>query len=165
MAGLESGMTGIGAEHAKIETPVEQTRQNIRLWRRLKVDRQTGRGAHPRQQDRIEQHRKTAGTGDAHLAGIPAVGLERSAQVFLFVAPRTAKRKHRLAGGGEGKALALTRNQALAQLRLEFAQMLRDARLGHVQPFRRAGEMLGLAKRGEGVEQGGVQHERANVLL
>ena len=29
----------------------------------------------------------------------------------------------------------------------------------------RAGEMLGLAKRGEGVEPGGVQHEEANVLL
>jgi hypothetical protein len=35
---------------------------------------------------------------------------------------------------------------------------LGDAGLGHVQPFRRAGEMTQFAKRGEGFEPSGVQH-------
>ena len=100
-----------------------------------------------------------------HHAPVGQVGRDAFAQALLFAAAGKAGFKQRFARRGQGETFAIARDQRLAQLVFQLAQMLRHARLGHVKALRRAGEMAGLAKGGEGLKPGGVQHGKRFVMI
>lgn len=84
-------MVGVCPQDAEIEPPVQQARADVDLRRSLKMQCQAGRGAHPVQQDRVEQHREAARTGDAKRAHVSVVGSDPLAQ-GLLLGPRDRPR-------------------------------------------------------------------------
>lgn len=141
MPGVYPWMANTLGNHPKIEIPLQHAFQNPGLRCRLDVDGKTGRRLHQGNGARIEQHRETARTGNAHLAHIRIVPGNRIPQDPLLGATRQSEIANRLSGGRQGKALSIHRDQLLPQLPFQLSQLLRHTGLRHVQPLCRAGEM------------------------
>ncbi len=158
MAGLQPGMGGVVVKDAQIHAPVLQTLQDGRVGGGLQPDGQPRRLLHQREKRGRQWQGKAARTGDAHLALIGVVGLQRLHQATFFLLSGQGQLLHRFAGLGQGKTLALLDNQRLADLCLRLAQMLRHARLRHAKASGRLGEMARLTQGRKGVKPARIQH-------
>ena len=158
--GGDAEMARVAVGHPQIEPPVQHPLQDACLRRGLDMDGQARGGLHQRDGMRIEQHRKAARTGDAQQPGIRPVRGDRLAQGAFLGPARQPHIAQAGPGGGQREPLARLHDQRLAQLLFQLAQMLGHARLRHVQPLRRTGEMPLLGQDGKGLDPGGVQHRR-----
>jgi len=152
-------------DNADIEIARQNAIHDPRLRRCFQADHQPGRTLHQAKKMRIDQHGETAGAGQRNLAHIRIVRAQRLMQGALSGAAFAPKSQYRLTCGSSGKTLAVTGNQRLPDLCLKLLQMLRDARLGHVQLLGGTREVPRLAKGYECLEPSCIQHTSLQNII